>query len=97
MGRRKGGSNARGADSAAGLEPPTRVATAYINFYMTHEAHELLETALALPESERAELAGNLISSQVASHVPFSACRVEARTFPTSNGKPLSETWKRMR
>ncbi len=30
---------------------------------MTHEAHELLEKALALPESERAELAGNLISS----------------------------------
>ena len=30
---------------------------------MTHEAHELLQKALALPENERAELAGNLISS----------------------------------
>jgi putative addiction module component (TIGR02574 family) len=30
---------------------------------MTQEAHELLQRALALPESERAELAGNLISS----------------------------------
>jgi putative addiction module component (TIGR02574 family) len=30
---------------------------------MTCEAPELLEKALALPESERAELAGNLISS----------------------------------
>jgi hypothetical protein len=30
---------------------------------MTHEAHELLQKALALPENERAELAGSLISS----------------------------------
>jgi putative addiction module component (TIGR02574 family) len=30
---------------------------------MTHEAHELLEKALALPENERAELAGKLLSS----------------------------------
>lgn len=30
---------------------------------MTQEAHELLQKALTLPESERAELAGNLISS----------------------------------
>jgi hypothetical protein len=30
---------------------------------MTHEAHELLQKALALPDKERAELAGNLISS----------------------------------
>ncbi len=30
---------------------------------MTHEAHQLLQKALALPEDERAELAGNLISS----------------------------------
>src|SRR5207249_8248769 len=33
------------------------------NLYMTQEAHELLQKALALPENERAELAGNLISS----------------------------------
>jgi putative addiction module component (TIGR02574 family) len=33
------------------------------NFRMTQEAHELLQKALALPENERAELAGNLISS----------------------------------
>jgi putative addiction module component (TIGR02574 family) len=30
---------------------------------MTQEAHELLQKALALPENERAELAGTLISS----------------------------------
>lgn len=30
---------------------------------MTQQARELLEKALALPENERAELAGNLISS----------------------------------
>lgn len=30
---------------------------------MSREAHELLEKALTLPENERAELAGNLISS----------------------------------
>ena len=30
---------------------------------MTQEAQELLEKALALPDKERAELAGNLISS----------------------------------
>jgi putative addiction module component (TIGR02574 family) len=30
---------------------------------MTQEAHELLQRALALPEDERAELAGNLLSS----------------------------------
>jgi putative addiction module component (TIGR02574 family) len=33
------------------------------NLSMTQEAHELLQKALALPESERAELAGSLISS----------------------------------
>lgn len=30
---------------------------------MTQEAHELLQKALALPENDRAELAGTLISS----------------------------------
>ncbi len=30
---------------------------------MTQEAHELLQKALTLPENERAELAGNLLSS----------------------------------
>ncbi|HEV2699032.1 MAG TPA: addiction module protein [Terriglobales bacterium] len=30
---------------------------------MTHEAQQLLQKALALSENERAELAGNLISS----------------------------------
>jgi putative addiction module component (TIGR02574 family) len=30
---------------------------------MTEEARELLQKALALPDNERAELAGNLISS----------------------------------
>jgi putative addiction module component (TIGR02574 family) len=30
---------------------------------MTQETHDLLQKALALPENERAELAGNLLSS----------------------------------
>ena len=30
---------------------------------MTHEAEELLQKALSLPDNERAELAGNLIAS----------------------------------
>lgn len=30
---------------------------------MTQETHELLQKALALPENDRAELAGNLIAS----------------------------------
>jgi len=30
---------------------------------MTHDAQELFEKALTLPENERAELAGNLIAS----------------------------------
>ena len=30
---------------------------------MTHDAEELLQRALALPDNERAELAGNLIAS----------------------------------
>jgi hypothetical protein len=33
------------------------------NFPMTQEARELLQKALALPDNERAELAGSLISS----------------------------------
>ena len=33
------------------------------NLHMTQEARELLQKALALTENERAELAGNLISS----------------------------------
>jgi putative addiction module component (TIGR02574 family) len=39
------------------------VAAEHIISFMTQEAHELLQKALALPENERAELAGNLISS----------------------------------
>ena len=34
-----------------------------IVLHMTHEAHELLQKALALPDNELAELAENLISS----------------------------------
>jgi putative addiction module component (TIGR02574 family) len=41
----------------------SQVAAGHIILGMTHEAHELLQKALALPENERAELAGNLISS----------------------------------
>lgn len=42
---------------------PTHVAAGHIIMIMTQETHELLQKALALPEKERAELAGNLISS----------------------------------
>jgi putative addiction module component (TIGR02574 family) len=42
---------------------PIQVAAWHIILDMTQEAHELLQKALALPEQERAELAGNLISS----------------------------------
>ena len=42
---------------------PSQVAAGDIILNMTQEAHELLQKALALPENERAELAGNLISS----------------------------------
>jgi putative addiction module component (TIGR02574 family) len=37
--------------------------TTTYNLCMTQEAQELLRKALSLPENERAELAGNLISS----------------------------------
>lgn len=42
---------------------PSQVAVGDIILNMTQEARELLQKALALPENERAELAGNLISS----------------------------------
>ncbi len=42
---------------------PGVACTGGYNLDMTQDAHELLQKALALPESERAELAGNLISS----------------------------------
>jgi putative addiction module component (TIGR02574 family) len=40
-----------------------QVVARHIILDMTQEAHELLQKALALSENERAELAGNLISS----------------------------------
>jgi putative addiction module component (TIGR02574 family) len=52
MGRGKRGSN---TDNVC--------CVATYNLCMTQEAQELLQKALALPENERAELAGNLISS----------------------------------
>jgi putative addiction module component (TIGR02574 family) len=42
---------------------PNQVAAGGIILDMTQEAHELLQKALALPENERAELAGSLIAS----------------------------------
>jgi putative addiction module component (TIGR02574 family) len=45
------------------LEGKHSVAAGHIILVMTQEARELLQKALALPENERAELAGNLISS----------------------------------
>jgi putative addiction module component (TIGR02574 family) len=47
----------------SGLSPCFTACIYSYNFPMTQEARELLQKALALPDNERAELAGNLISS----------------------------------
>src|SRR5689334_21055321 len=63
MGRGKGGSNEAQRRLGRLFWVRGQVAAQHIILLMTQEAHELLQKALALPENERAELAGNLISS----------------------------------
>jgi putative addiction module component (TIGR02574 family) len=65
---------------------------------MTQEARELLEKALALPDNERAELAGNLISSLDATVDPEvdAAWQVEVvrRLHEVQSGKAGTITWE---
>ena len=51
------------------------------NFLMTHDAQELLQKALTLPENERAELAGNLIASLDQTEDPNAGCPILARSL----------------
>jgi putative addiction module component (TIGR02574 family) len=68
---------------------------------MTQEAQDLLQKALALPENERAELAGNLISSFDATvdqdvDAPWQqevACRLEG----VRSGKVKTIPWEEVR
>lgn len=75
-----------------------RFALAAIMFNMTQEARELLERALALPESERAELAGNLISSldTTADEDVDAAWQEEVvrRLNEVRSGKVVTASWK---
>ena len=68
---------------------------------MTQEAHELLRRALALPENERAELAGNLISSLEATIDPDAdaAWQVEVarRAQEVESGKVKTIPWEQIR
>jgi putative addiction module component (TIGR02574 family) len=65
---------------------------------MTHEARELLEKALALPDNERAELAGNLISSLDATVDPEvdAAWQAEVmrRLHEVQSGKVATISWE---
>ena len=68
---------------------------------MTQEAHELLQKALALPENERAELAGNLISSLDARIDPDVDAawqqEVARRAQEVQSGKVKTVPWKEVR
>jgi putative addiction module component (TIGR02574 family) len=65
---------------------------------MTQEARELLEKALALPDNERAELAGNLISSLDATVDPEvdAAWQAEVmrRLHEVQSGKAGTISWE---
>jgi putative addiction module component (TIGR02574 family) len=68
---------------------------------MTRQAHELLQEALALPESERAELAGNLISSLDSKVDPDAdAARqqeVARRPRQVQSGEVRTVSWEQVR
>ncbi len=68
---------------------------------MTHEAHELLQKALALPENERAELAGNLISSLETTVDPDAdaawQAEVARRAQELDSGKVKTVPWEEVR
>ena len=64
---------------------------------MTQEARELLQKALALPENERAELAGNLISSLEATvdqDVDAAWQEVVRRLHEVQAGKVETVSWE---
>jgi len=65
---------------------------------MAQEARELLEKALALPDNERAELAGNLISSLDATVGPEvdAAWQAEVmhRLHEVQSGKVATISWE---
>jgi putative addiction module component (TIGR02574 family) len=65
---------------------------------MTQEAHELLQKALTLPENERAELAGNLISSlDTAADPDVDAAwqqEVVRRAHELQSGKAVTISWE---
>ena|SRR5439155_3647539 len=71
------------------------------NLYMTQEAHELLQKALALPENERAELAGNLISSLDTTVDPDVDAawqqEVARRLVEVQSGKVKTVSWEDVR
>lgn len=68
---------------------------------MTQEGQELLQKALALPENERAELAGNLISSLDTSvDADVDAAwqqEVARRAQEVSSGKVATIPWEEVR
>jgi len=68
------------------------------NFTMTQEAQELLQKALALPDNERAELAGNLISSLDATVDPDVDAawqqEVVRRLLEVQSGKVATISWE---
>jgi len=68
---------------------------------MTQEAHELLQKALALPENERAELAGNLISSLDTTVDPDVDAawqqEVARRLVEVQSGKVKTVSWEDVR
>jgi putative addiction module component (TIGR02574 family) len=71
------------------------------NLYVTQEAHELLQKALALPDNERAELAGNLISSlDTAVDMNVDAAwqqEVARRAQEIESGKVKTVSWEQVR
>jgi len=68
---------------------------------MTQEAHELLQRALALPENERAELAGSLISSleTIVDRDVDAAWQAEVarRAQEVESGKVKTIAWEQVR
>ncbi|HKW15914.1 MAG TPA: addiction module protein [Terriglobales bacterium] len=68
---------------------------------MTQEAHELLQKALELPENERAELAGNLISSLDTTIDPDVdaawQAEVARRAQEVESGKVKTVPWEQVR
>ncbi len=68
------------------------------NIAMTHETRELLAKALALPESERADLAGNLIASLDATVDPDADAawqeEIARRSRELRSGKVATVSWE---